>query len=142
MRIKFWLSSIIENFRKQFQFKRSRRSRRRLKSRMAKVARTSVAALAVAATVPLFGDTANGQCNVPLFPVASFDVGGSAVSIVTADFNGDGLIDVVTANSFSNNVSVLLGAGNTKFAGHQTFAAGDVPRSITCLLYTSPSPRD
>jgi hypothetical protein len=42
-------------------------------------------------------------------PAASIPVGRGAWRIAAADLNGDGAIDVVTSNSESNNVSVLLG---------------------------------
>jgi hypothetical protein len=42
----------------------------------------------------------------------NYAVGGSLVSVATGDFNGDGRPDVASANSSSNNVSVLLNDGN------------------------------
>ena len=42
-------------------------------------------------------------------PAASIPVGPGAWRIAAADLNGDGAIDVVTSNSESNSVSVLLG---------------------------------
>ena len=42
-------------------------------------------------------------------PAASIPVGPGAWRIAAADLNGDGTIDVVTSNSESNSVSVLLG---------------------------------
>ena len=74
--------------------------------------RASVAVLTVVATIPLLEHTAAGQCEGPLFPEVRFDTGDSPRFVATGDFNGDGLTDLVTAN---------IG---------------------TCLLYTSPSPRD
>jgi len=47
-------------------------------------------------------------------PAASIPVGPGAWRIAAADFNGDGTIDVVTSNSESNNVSVLLGKPGSK----------------------------
>jgi Calx-beta domain/FG-GAP-like repeat len=41
---------------------------------------------------------------------------------VTADFNGDGKLDLATANTGSNNVSVLLGNGAGGFGAPQQFA--------------------
>jgi peptidoglycan hydrolase-like amidase len=38
----------------------------------------------------------------------NFSAGTAPISIVSADFNGDGKMDLVTANANSNNVSVLL----------------------------------
>lgn len=42
-------------------------------------------------------------------PAASIPVGPGAWRMAAADLNGDGMIDVVTSNSESNNLSVLLG---------------------------------
>ena len=42
-------------------------------------------------------------------PAASLSVGPGAYRLAAADLNGDGAIDVVTSNSESNSVSVLLG---------------------------------
>jgi len=52
-------------------------------------------------------------------------------SITSADFNGDGAIDLATANGGSDDTSVLLGNGDGSFQDQQRFAAGDAPRSIT-----------
>ena len=43
---------------------------------------------------------------------ADFRVGTSPVDVAIADFNGDGTLDVASANNNSGNVSVLLGHGN------------------------------
>jgi hypothetical protein len=51
----------------------------------------------------------------------SYPTGVQPVGIATADFNGDGKLDLVTANSNNNStgtVSVLLGNGNGTFAAH------------------------
>ena len=47
-----------------------------------------------------------------------------------ADLNGDGRPDIVTANSESNTVSVLLGNGDGTFSALQSFAVGDSPRAV------------
>jgi hypothetical protein len=76
--------------------------------------------------------------NVVYFPVASFEtttsfpatpnssvtVGTSPQGIITADFNGDGKLDLAVANSGSNTVSVLLGNGDGTFTTKSTAAAG------------------
>jgi hypothetical protein len=46
------------------------------------------------------------------------------------DFNGDGLLDVATANDYTNDVSVLLGVGDGTFQPAQHFAAGFFPFAI------------
>jgi hypothetical protein len=56
-------------------------------------------------------------------------VGASPDSIVTGDFNGDGRIDLATANS-SNTVSVLLGNGDGTVEPALQFAVGSLPSSL------------
>jgi len=46
------------------------------------------------------------------------------------DLNGDGRLDLVTANSGSDDVSVLLGNGDGSFQPQQTFAVGSPPYSV------------
>ena len=57
----------------------------------------------------------------------SFGVGNSPDSVAVADLNGDGDLDLVTANWSSDTVSVLLGVGDGTLAGSQTFGAGNGP---------------
>lgn len=46
----------------------------------------------------------------------TFDAGVGTYSIVSADFNKDGKLDVAVVNNADNNVSVLSGVGNGSFA--------------------------
>jgi len=68
-------------------------------------------------------------------PAVNFAAGGSAQSVVSADFNGDGKADLAAANADSGNsagtVSVLLGDGTGSFATAINVAAGAAPRSVT-----------
>jgi hypothetical protein len=57
-------------------------------------------------------------------------VGSQPQSVARADFNRDGRPDLVTANTGSNNVSVLLGNGAGGFAIASSFAAGLRPDSV------------
>jgi hypothetical protein len=68
---------------------------------------------------------------VPSFmaPV-NYSVGTGPQAVVTADLNGDGRLDLVTANAGSNNISVLLGNGNGTFGAAQTYATGAGPVSL------------
>ncbi len=47
-----------------------------------------------------------------------------------ADLNADGHPDLLTANSGSNDVSVLLGRGGGTFTAAQVFAVGRYPLSV------------
>ena len=50
--------------------------------------------------------------------------------VVTADFNGDGRLDIATANNGSHNVSVLLGNANGTFQPAKNSPTGNNPLSI------------
>ena len=68
----------------------------------------------------------------PLSPLGfsahnDFVSGGSVESIATGDFNGDGKIDLVTANSNASSVSILLGTGAGTFGAKTDFATGASP---------------
>ena len=63
-------------------------------------------------------------------PASSFPVGAEPQAVVTADFNNDGRLDLATADSGDNAVSVLLGNGDGTFQLPTTSAAGDGPRSL------------
>jgi hypothetical protein len=65
-----------------------------------------------------------------LYPGKQIDVGDNPSSMAVSDLNGDGHLDVVTANSGSDNVSVLLGVGDRTFHVPMTFATGTYPNSI------------
>lgn len=93
------------------------------------------AAVTVANTTP-----GGGTSNVAYLPVGisknsigsetytdAAAVGTSGVA--TGDFNGDGNVDIVTANS-DNTVSVLLGNGNGTFQSHVDYSAGSGAVSV------------
>jgi hypothetical protein len=64
---------------------------------------------------------------------ATYPVGGSGVpgSIVVADYNGDGKLDLAVANGYSSNgVSILLGNGDGTFQSAVQYATGLSPQSI------------
>lgn len=52
-------------------------------------------------------------------------------SVAAADFNADGKIDMATANTYSNSVSLLLGNGNGTFQTPRSFTAGSAPKAAT-----------
>src|SRR5207244_11639447 len=57
---------------------------------------------------------------------------GTAPSgLATADFNGDGKLDLAIVNSGSNTVSILLGNGNGTFTLKSSPATGQNPSDAT-----------
>ncbi len=59
-------------------------------------------------------------------------MGANPHSVALADFNLDGNLDIVTANSGGNTVTVLLGNGTGGFtaAAGSPFAVGTNPQSV------------
>ncbi len=60
-----------------------------------------------------------------------YSVGTSPDSVATADFNGDGNLDLVVLNGQSDNFSVLLGRGDGTFSPAVTYAAPPGPLFVT-----------
>jgi len=58
------------------------------------------------------------------------DVGESPDAIALADLNADGHLDIISADSVDDTVSVLLGAGDGTFAAPVSYAAGNDPMAI------------
>ena len=92
----------------------------------------------VAGVTVLLNTTAAGAA-VPSFAApAPFDTGAFPLGVAASDLNGDGKLDLVTANNFDSagGNSVLLnttpaGATAPSFAGPLPFPAGDGPYSVT-----------
>jgi hypothetical protein len=61
--------------------------------------------------------------------LVSVQVGSGPRSVTSEDVNGDGNVDLVTANS-GDKVSVLLGSGLGTFAGARDYAVGAGPYSV------------
>ncbi len=57
-------------------------------------------------------------------------VGASPQAVVVADFNGDGRPDIATANSTSNNISILLQNGDGTFQAAVNYPVGNRPLSL------------
>lgn len=77
------------------------------------------------------------QTNPDLTHIAArtFTTGNALTSIVLGDWNGDGLVDVATANSTDSSVSALLGKGDGNFAPRVDYMVGAAPYSLaTCDL--------
>jgi hypothetical protein len=63
-------------------------------------------------------------------PFQPLPVGDTPYSVAAADLNGDGILDLATADFSDNDVSVLLGRGDGTFAPAQHFAVGSGPLSV------------
>ena len=60
----------------------------------------------------------------------NYAVGMNPSSVTVGDINGDAKQDIVVANGGSNNVSLLVGAGNGTFLPAVNYPTGTQPRSV------------
>ena len=65
-----------------------------------------------------------------LGPAANLPTGTAPILVAVGDFNGDGNQDLVTANSGSASVSVLIGSVSGTFGAATNFAVGTTPQSL------------
>ncbi len=49
-------------------------------------------------------------------------------TLTLGDLNGDGLVDLITQNSYADSISVLLGNGNGSFKAQSVYSVGDNPQ--------------
>ena len=87
-------------------------------------------ALLAFATISLQLLTHNAKAQVTFAPAITFAVGTNPSSVISADFNGDGKMDLAIANHGSNNVSILLGNGTGSFGSATNFTTGSGSRSV------------
>jgi hypothetical protein len=55
------------------------------------------------------------------FKITNYSVGLNPLSVAVSDINGDGDLDIITLNSQSNDVSILLGKGDGTFNNALTY---------------------
>lgn len=60
----------------------------------------------------------------------NYPVGVAPFYVAVGDFNGDGKLDLVTANANSNNVSILLGKGDGTFQDAVNYSVGIEPEWV------------
>ena len=60
-----------------------------------------------------------------------YSTGNAPYGVTSADFNGDGKLDLAVANANDNSVSVLLGNGNGAFGGKTDYPVGNTPYAVT-----------
>jgi len=61
------------------------------------------------------------------YSVTSVAVGNGPFHVLTADFNQDGKTDVLSTNTYSQSVSVLLGNGDNTFSTAKAYGVGNQP---------------
>jgi hypothetical protein len=61
----------------------------------------------------------------------SYQTGGGSAAVAVGDFNGDGKIDIATANTTANSVSVLLGNGDGTFRSNFDYSVGAQPVGLS-----------
>ena len=66
----------------------------------------------------------------PMFPAPRYPAGAGAWRAVVADFDSDGIPDIVTGNSAANTLTLLHGAGDASFYPPDTVGTVDRPRGI------------
>lgn len=69
---------------------------------------------------------------LPYTATSRFDyqTGSGPYGSTSADVNNDGKPDVITANAFGDNVSVLINAGLGVYQAHVDYPVGDAPNSV------------
>src|SRR5665213_2424736 len=61
---------------------------------------------------------------------ATYTVGSAPYSVIAADVNGDGKLDLISANHYDKTLSVLTNNGSGSFGSNATYAVGLVPVSV------------
>ncbi len=61
----------------------------------------------------------------------NYATGTNPISIAIADFNGDGKLDIATANVVDSTISILLGNGDGTFTAGATLVAGNYTVQLT-----------
>ncbi len=78
----------------------------------------------------------NGQLGGTFAAARSFPSGSTGsvpISLALADMNGDEKMDVIVANSRSNDASVLLGDGRGNFAPPRAFVSDAEPKAVAAI---------
>lgn len=94
--------------------------------------------------VVLLGQGSRGVGTGTFGPRALYKVGRTPQDIAAADLNNDGILDLVTANTDTGDVSVLLGVGDGTFrpAATPALSFGSTPRSLVVGAFRHPGVRD
>ena len=85
--------------------------------------------LGVLALLSATAPAAGAAAPVRFAPEATYPSGDLPYSVETADLDGDGILDIVSANTISDDVRVLRGRGGGRFGPARTVARVDSPRT-------------
>jgi hypothetical protein len=77
-----------------------------------------------------------GYGNGSFMEVTAFSTGGGSIPlfVTVANLNNDSRLDIVVANSGTNNVGVLLGYGNGSFSSIKTYSTGAISRPCSVAV--------
>jgi len=75
----------------------------------------------------VFFETTRPTSSLALRSPSGYAAGTAPGFVAVGDFNGDGKLDMVVANSSSNNVSILLGNGDGTFQAAVNYSVGTDP---------------
>lgn len=78
-------------------------------------------------TISLFLGNGDGTFKTPPPPTIVLPAGSEPTGLAAADLNGDGNVDLVSANKGTNSISVLFGNGNGTFQPPTNYATGNQP---------------
>jgi hypothetical protein len=78
----------------------------------------------------LLGSGKPSQAQVSFASALGFPTGLTPVAVAVADLNGDGKLDLATANQGASTISVLLGSGTGSFGPKADFPTGLTPVAV------------
>lgn len=99
---------------------------------MRKLVHIALCLSAIIAGAPL-GQVPNLAVQPPQDHSLRIPVGKEPEAVLVSDVNGDQWQDLVTANSESDDLSVVLGSGNGNFRPEQRYPAGKGPHSLAAV---------
>jgi hypothetical protein len=78
----------------------------------------------------VFLNTTSAGGAVSFSDPVTYEVGEGPTDIFLGDINGDGHVDIITANLLTNDVSVLLNKGDGSFESERFYMVGDHPQAV------------
>ena len=78
----------------------------------------------------VFASLHQAVAQVAFAPATNYAVGSGPYSVVAADVNGDGKVDLICANRGANNLMVFTNNGSGVFGSNATYAVFSYPESV------------